>query len=175
MSTAKARSNNRPILAPPNAVLNPHPDLAQVSIESLLFLGQLFPLRFLKRSLDLPAPHLLFCPSLEVDPWHLTDLLGEALRALVSIRLTAVRQALDGLESIAQLFVMRLAWHGFADRKNMMLAVRHELGFEREAFFYPNSARCALCSRSDAKCAARWRQPAHGDPPTALTSHTAQG
>ena len=40
MGATKARSNNRPILDPPKAVLNPHSDLAQLSVEGLVFLNK---------------------------------------------------------------------------------------------------------------------------------------
>jgi len=46
MGAAKARSQNRPILAPPNAVLNPHSDLAQLRVEGVLFRVNSFPLGF---------------------------------------------------------------------------------------------------------------------------------
>jgi hypothetical protein len=76
MGATKARSNNRPILDPPKTVLNPHSDLAQLSVEGLVFLGQFFPPRFLKRSLDGQARHELFRPSLRVGHCHLADLLS---------------------------------------------------------------------------------------------------
>ena len=158
MGAAKARSNNRPILAPANAVLNPHPDLAQLSIEGVLFFGQLFPLRLLKGDLNLQARHLLGSPGLRVGQGHLADLLAEALIALVGLGLAPVGQALDGLEVIAQFFIMHLAGHGFTEGDNMMLAVRHELGLERKAFFSPNNALGAAPHRSGARRAARWRQ-----------------
>src|SRR6266446_5065498 len=105
----------------------------------------------------------------------LTSRRGTRCSALVGIRLTPIRQALNGLEVIAQVFVVHLAGHRFADRQNMMRAVSDELGLERKTFFYPNSALCAWCSRSAARSAARWRQSARGDPSTALTPDTAQG
>ena len=74
--TAKTGGNNGPILDPSNAVLNPYPNLAQLSVEGVLFQGQLLSLWFLNRSLDLQARHLLFCPSLWVGYRHLADLLG---------------------------------------------------------------------------------------------------
>ena len=145
-----------------------------MSVEGLLFLGQLSLLRFLNRSPDRQARHLLFCPSLGGGHRYLAALLGETLITLVGIRLIPGRYAPNSVEVITQCFVMRLAWRGLADRENMKRAVRHELGLECEACLYPKRTPCAWRSQSDASRAALWRQSACGDLPPALILGTAQ-
>jgi hypothetical protein len=135
---AKTGGNNGPILDPPDAVFDPYPDLVELPIEGLLFLGQLLSFGFLKGHLNRRARCWLLPTRFRVGHTHLADLVGQALIAFVGLGLTASRQALSGLQLIAQLLVMRLAWDGLADGHNVMGAISHDLGFEREAYLFIN-------------------------------------
>jgi len=139
-------------------VFDPYAHLAQLGVESLLAVSQLFPVRFLKGGLKVQARHLPCPPCVRLNHRDLGDLIAESLIAFVGIGFAPIRQAVHGLQCIAQLLIVHPARYRVADSENMIPTIGHKLGLEREAFFYPNSAPSGRGYRSAARRAAPWRQ-----------------
>ena len=90
MGTAKAGSENRPILGPADAVFYPHPNRTQLLVERFLLYRQFSTLRFLKGCPNDEAWHLLLHASLSVTDRHESHLLRQTLITFVGIGFTTI-------------------------------------------------------------------------------------